>query len=73
VARFLPVIPYTRARIEVTGPVVSVSEGELQVKTDPSKSPDTTIQVKARGKEAKAKTTDADVATNSVASQAGQC
>lgn len=57
----------------MTGPVVSVSEGELQVKTDPSKSPDTTIQVKARGKEAKAKTTDADVATNSVASQAGQC
>jgi len=50
--------------IEVTGPVVSVSEGELQVKTDPSKSPDTTIQVRARGKEAKAKTTDADGAAN---------
>ncbi|HEY2942898.1 MAG TPA: hypothetical protein VGN09_10755 [Vicinamibacteria bacterium] len=44
--------------IEVTGPVVAVSEGELEVKTDPAKSPDTTIQVKARGKEAKAKTTD---------------
>jgi hypothetical protein len=46
--------------IEVTGPVVAVSEGELEVKTNPAKSPDTTIQVKARGKEAKAKTTDAD-------------
>jgi len=44
--------------IEVTGPVVAVSEGELEVKTNPAKSPDTTIQVKARGKEAKAKTTD---------------
>ena len=48
--------------IEVTGPVVSVSTGEVEVKTDPSKSPDTTIEVKARGKEAKAKTSDADVA-----------
>jgi hypothetical protein len=47
--------------IEVTGPVVSVSAGELEVKTDPSKSQDTTIQIKARGKEAKART-DADVA-----------
>jgi hypothetical protein len=44
--------------IEVTGPVVAISEGELEVKTNPAKSPDTTIQVKARGKEAKAKTTD---------------
>ena len=42
--------------VEVTGPVVAVSEGELEVKTDPAKSPDTTIQVKARGKEAKART-----------------
>jgi hypothetical protein len=47
--------------IEVTGPVVSVSAGEVEVKTDPSKSQDTTIQIKARGKEAKART-DADVA-----------
>ena len=44
--------------IEVTGPVVAISEGELEMKTNPAKSPDTTIQVKARGKEAKAKTTD---------------
>ena len=44
--------------IEVTGPVVAVSEGELEVKTNPAKSPDTSIQVKARGKEAKARTTD---------------
>jgi hypothetical protein len=44
--------------IEVTGPVVAVSEGELEVKTNPAKSPDTTIQVKARGKEAKARTED---------------
>jgi hypothetical protein len=44
--------------IEVTGPVVAISEGELEVKTNPAKSPDTTIQVKARGKEAKARTTD---------------
>jgi hypothetical protein len=28
------------------------------VKTNPAKSPDTTIEVRARGKEAKAKTTD---------------
>jgi len=46
--------------IEVTGPVVSVSEGEVAVTTDPSKSPNTTIEVDARGKEAKAKTTDPD-------------
>ncbi|HVD78536.1 MAG TPA: hypothetical protein VNH43_13055, partial [Vicinamibacteria bacterium] len=37
---------------------VAVSEGELEVKTNPAKSPDTSIQVKARGKEAKARTTD---------------
>jgi hypothetical protein len=43
-------------RVEVTGPVVAISEGELEVKTDPAKAPDTTIQVKARGKEAKART-----------------
>jgi len=50
--------------VEVTGPVVAVSEGELEVKTNPAKSPDTTIQVKARGKEAKARTDeDADVGT----------
>jgi hypothetical protein len=46
--------------IEVTGPVVAVSEGELEVKTNPAKSPDTSIQVKARGKEAKARTTTDD-------------
>ena len=45
--------------IEVTGPVVAVSAGEVEVKTDPAKSPDTTIEVKARGKEAKAKTDEA--------------
>lgn len=44
--------------VEVTGPVVAISEGELEVKTNPAKSPDTTIQVKARGKEAKARTED---------------
>jgi hypothetical protein len=44
--------------IEVTGPVVSVSEGELEVTSDPSQTPNTTIAVDARGKEAKAKTTD---------------
>src|SRR6185295_17242133 len=44
--------------IEVTGPVVAVSTGEVEVKTDPAKSPDTTIEVKARGKEAKARTND---------------
>jgi hypothetical protein len=44
--------------IEVTGPVVAVSEGEVEVKTNPAKSPDTSIQVKARGKEAKARTSD---------------
>ena len=48
--------------VEVSGPVVAISEGELEVKTNPAKSPDTTIQVKARGKEAKARTDeDADV------------
>ena len=44
--------------IEVTGPVVAVSAGELEVKTNPAKSPDTSIDIKARGKEAKARTTD---------------
>ena len=44
--------------VEVSGPVVAISEGELEVKTNPAKSPDTTIQVKARGKEAKARTED---------------
>jgi hypothetical protein len=50
--------------IEVTGPVVGISEGELNVRTDPANSPDTTIEVKARGKEAKARTDgDADTKT----------
>jgi hypothetical protein len=48
--------------IEVTGPVVDVSQGELNVQTDPAKSPDTSIEVKARGKEAKART-DGDAGT----------
>jgi hypothetical protein len=48
--------------IEVTGPVVDVSQGELNVQTDPAKSPDTSIEVKARGKEATA-LTDGDVGT----------
>src|SRR6185295_17898441 len=43
--------------IEVTGPVVAISEGELEIKTNPAKSQNTTIQVKARGKESKARTT----------------
>ena len=46
--------------IEVTGPVVDVSQGELNVQRDPAKSPDTSIEVKARGKEATA-LTDGDV------------
>jgi hypothetical protein len=49
--------------VEVTGPVVSVSTGEVEVKTDPSKTPDTTIEVKARGKEAKATDADASLDT----------
>ena len=50
-------------RISVTGPVVKVSQGEVEIKNDPAKDPAAKVEIKARGKEVDARTTSASVTT----------
>ena len=50
-------------RISVTGPVVKVSQGEVEIKNDPTKAPPAKVEIKARGKEVDAGTTSPSVTT----------
>jgi hypothetical protein len=50
-------------RISVTGPVVKVSSGEVEIKNDPAKDPQAKVEIKARGKEVDARTSSASVTT----------
>jgi hypothetical protein len=50
-------------RISVTGPVVKVSQGEVEITNDPKDSPPAQVEIKARGKEVEAHTRSASVTT----------
>jgi hypothetical protein len=50
-------------RVSVTGPVVKVSQGEVEIKNDPGKDPPAKVEIKARGKEVDAGTTSPSVTT----------
>jgi hypothetical protein len=50
-------------RISVTGPVVNVSQGEVEITNDPKDSPPAQVEIKARGKEVEAHTRSANVTT----------
>lgn len=50
-------------RIMVTGPVVKVSQGEVEIRNDPKDSPPAQVEIKARGKEVEAHTRSASVTT----------
>ena len=50
-------------KIMVTGPVVNVSQGEVEVRNDPKDTPPAQVEIKARGKEVEAHTRSASVTT----------